>query len=80
MERVTLQDLFEDLNGRYFSTRQELEEAVLKSFNEHVTELPVGFSYMDAIEGARAEGWLETNGEGHGVKVQLPKSLASVPE
>jgi hypothetical protein len=79
MARVTLQQLFEDLDGQHFATRHKLEEAVLEIFNRHVTELPVGFSYMDAIEGARSEGWLHTNGEGHGVKVALPQPLASVP-
>ena len=78
MAHVTLIDLFRDLDGKDFSTRQKLEEAVLEVFNQHVTELPVGYSYMDAIEGARAQGWLDTNGKGHGVKVTLPKPLAVV--
>jgi hypothetical protein len=78
MERVTLRGLFEELDGRKFPTRQQLAEAVLEVFNRHLTELPVGYSYMDAIEGARAEGWLHTNGDGHGVKVSVSEPLATV--
>jgi hypothetical protein len=71
MAGVTLQNLFEGLDGRYFPSRQELEHAVLEIFNRHVAELPVGYSYTDAIEGARSLGWLRTNGDGHGVTVEL---------
>lgn len=77
MARVTLLDLFRDLDGRHFDTRQQLEEAVLEIFNRHVAELPIGYSYKDAIEGARAEGWLQTNGAGHGVKVCIRPALVS---
>jgi hypothetical protein len=70
MKRVTLEDLFSDLEGRHFANRQEFEEAVIESFNRHVTELPVGYSYKDAIEGARSRHWLETNG-GNGVTVRV---------
>jgi hypothetical protein len=76
MVRVTLQDLFQDLDGQHFETRQTLEAAVIDVFNRHVTELPVGYSYKDAIEGARAQGWLRITGGGHGVKVTLPSALS----
>ncbi len=79
MTHVTLEQLFEALDGQSFPTRQKLEEAVLEIFNQHVTEMPIGYSYMDAIEGARANGWLHTNGDGHGVEVSIRKSLAGVP-
>ena len=71
MARVTLVDLFIDLKGAHFDNRQDLERAVLKIFNRHVAELPVGYSYKDAIEGARSQGWLKTNGDGHGVTVKI---------
>jgi len=77
MARVTLLDLFRDLDGKSFQSRRELEEAVLVIFNRHVAELPIGYSYKDAIEGARAEGWLQTNGGGHGVKVTITPALAT---
>jgi len=77
MARVTLLDLFRDLDGSHFESRQALEAAVLEIFNRHVTELPVGYSYMDAIEGARAAGWLQTNGNGRGVEVRIPGAIAA---
>lgn len=77
MARVTLRDLFQELDGKHFDTRQALEEAVLEVFNRHVAELPVGYSYKDAIDGALEEGWLQTNGNGHGVKVTLPRVMAA---
>jgi len=77
MALVTLADLFRDLNGDYFETRQAFEEAFVVVFNRYVTELPVGFSYEDAIEAARAKGWLKTNGDGHGVRVSLPEPVAA---
>lgn len=75
MTRITLVDLFEDLRGKRFDNRRELEEAVVEVFNRHVSELPVGYSYMDAIDGARAHGWLVTNGTPHGVRVDLAGML-----
>jgi hypothetical protein len=77
MAGVTLRDLFMSLNQQSFNTRQDLEEAVLAVFNEHVTELPAGFSYQDAIDGARAAGWLHASGNGHGVTVLVPASLVA---
>lgn len=77
MARVTLRDLFVELNGKHFETRMDLEAAVVEVFNRHITELPVGYSYKDAIEGARVEGWLQTNGGGHGVRVALPEPVAA---
>ena len=71
MTLVTLTDLLKELEGEHFDNRRALEEAVVKVFNEHVADLPIGYSYKDAIEGARTEGWLETNGDGHGVTVRL---------
>jgi hypothetical protein len=72
MERVTLRDLFAELNGKHFETRMAFEAAVVEVFNRHLAQLPVGYSYKDAIEGARVEGWLETNGDGHGVSIRVP--------
>jgi hypothetical protein len=71
MTRVRLEDLFGELQDRHFANRAELEDAVLEVFNRHVAELPIGYSYQDAIDGARAKGWLITNGAGHGVRVDL---------
>lgn len=71
MAPVTLIDLFADLHGEHFASRHEFEEAVLAVFNRHVAELPIGFSYQDAIDGARARGWLITNGGSRGVSVDL---------
>jgi hypothetical protein len=71
MPSVTLEDLFKEIDGMYFASRRELEGAVLERFNQHVAELPVGYSYKDAIDGARSRGWLITNGDGHGVKVRI---------
>jgi len=71
MTVITLADLFADLHGQHFTNRQELEEAVLEVFNRHVAQLPVGYSYRDAVDGARERGWLLTNGGGHGVRVDL---------
>jgi hypothetical protein len=77
MTQVTLKDLFRDLDGEYYENRQAFEEAVVEVFNRHVAELPVGYSYEDAIEGARVEGWLKTNGGGHGVQVSLSQPVAA---
>ena len=77
MTRVTLRDLFAELKDKHFETRMELEAAVVDVFNRHIAELPVGYSYKDAIEGARVEGWLETNGGGHGVWVRLPEPVGA---
>lgn len=71
MTHITLVDLFEELNGRRYDNRQQLEDAVLEVFNRHVAELPVGYSYLDAIDGAREQGWLQTNGGPTGVRVML---------
>jgi hypothetical protein len=70
MKPVTLADLFSALEGQHFANRQEFEEAVVENLNRHITELPVGYSYKDAIDGARSRGWLETNG-GNGVTVHI---------
>ncbi len=78
MTRITLVDLFEDLHGKRFENRRELEEAVVEVFNRHVAELPVGYSYMDAIDGARARGWLVTNGTPQGVRVDLADALPTL--
>jgi hypothetical protein len=79
MALVRLSDLFNALDGHHFDSRRDLERAVLEIFNEHVAELPIGYSYKDAIEGARLSGWLDTNGgQGTGVtvRVQEPAALA----
>jgi len=55
---VTLEDIFRPIDRKYFRCRRELEEGVLDEFNKHITKLPIGFSYKDAIEGARERGWL----------------------
>ena len=74
MACVTLQDLFAELDGQRFENREALEVAVLGVFNSHLGELPIGYTYHDAIEGARTEGWLRTNGSPHGVRVVLGAS------
>ncbi len=73
MTNVTLDELFRELDGKDFATRRELEMAVVEVFNRHVSALPVGFTYEDAIEAARVAGWLDVSGfPGHGVRVSLP--------
>ena len=74
MAAVTLFDLFAGLNGEKYGNRQDLEEAVLDVVNSHLGELPIGFSYRDAIDGARREGWLRPNGTPTGVVVDLDHS------
>lgn len=71
MTTVTLNDLFADLDGRQFDNRRDFETAVLEVFNQHVSDLPIGYSYVDAIDGARARGWLVTTGGARGVRVHL---------
>jgi hypothetical protein len=71
MDRVTLPDLFAELQDQHFDNRRQLEEAVVDAVNRHLDELPIGFSYHDAIDAAGARGWLQTNGGGHGVRVDL---------
>jgi hypothetical protein len=72
MAKVTLEELFCELDGRDFGTRRELEKAVVEIFNRHVSDLPVGFTYEDAIEAARESGWLDVSGfSNHGVRVNL---------
>ena len=79
MTSVTLEELFNELNGRDFATRRELETAVVDVFNRHVSELPVGFTYEDAIEAALVAGWLDVSGfQGHGVRVSLPADGAQL--
>lgn len=75
MAAVTLRDLFEELDGRQFENRQEFEQEVIDAFNKHVAELPIGYSYKDAIEGARLSGWLVTD-NGHGVTVDVSEPAA----
>jgi hypothetical protein len=77
MAAVTLRDLFAELDGRTFEDRQEFEQEVIDVFNKHVAELPIGYSYKDAIEGARLSDWLITdNGQGVPVEVREPAALA----
>jgi hypothetical protein len=71
MAGVTLRDLFAELQDQHFENRRQLEEAVIQAVNRHVGELPIGFSYHDAIDAAGARGWLRANGGGHGVRVDL---------
>jgi len=71
MPGVTLPDLFAELQDRHFDNRRQLEEAVVEAVNRHLGELPIGFSYQDAIDAAGAQGWLQANGGGHGVRVDL---------
>jgi hypothetical protein len=79
MANVTLFSLFSELDGRHFETRQQLESAVLEIFNRHLVDLPVGYSYEDAIEGARAFGWLvPATVPGHGVEVSVRSETAHV--
>jgi hypothetical protein len=70
MAIVTLTEIFTPLDGHHFDSRNEFEKAVVEVVNEHITELPIGFSYKDAIDGARRNRWLETNGK-PGVIVRL---------
>jgi hypothetical protein len=71
MAGVTLPDLFAELQDQHFDNRRQLEEAVVVAVNRHLGDLPIGFSYHDAIDAAGARGWLQTNGGGHGVRVDL---------
>jgi hypothetical protein len=77
MAAVTLRDLFGELNGKEFKDRQDFEQHVIEVFNRHVGELPIGYSYQDAIEGALLSDWLEPV-DGHGVRVVVrePAPLA----
>jgi hypothetical protein len=72
MATVSLEDLFSEIDGKEFATRRELERAVVDVFNRHVSELPVGFTYEDALEAALSRGWFDVSGfEDHGVRVNL---------
>jgi hypothetical protein len=68
-----LEDIFRQMEGESYETRQELEAAVLEVFNRHIADFPVGYTYKDAIEGARSLEWLRTTPPGQGVKVVLAK-------
>ena len=69
MVGVTLEQLFSELSGAQFDGRTQLEEAVVVVVNKHVGELPIGFSYRDAIEAARNAGWLAVTDAGLQVHV-----------
>jgi hypothetical protein len=60
-----------------FESREDLEQRVIDAFNKHVAELPIGYSYKDAIEGARLSGWLKPD-DGRSVTVRVgdPAALA----
>ncbi len=61
MTVMTLRDLFNELDGKEFADRQDFERQFLDVFNKHVADLLIGYSYKDAIEGARLSGWLHTD-------------------
>lgn len=71
MAGVTLPDLFAELQDQHFENRRQLEEAVIEAVNRRVGELPIGFSYHDAIDAAGVQGWLRTNDGSHGVRIDL---------
>ncbi len=41
-----------------FTSTEALEQAVAEAFAGHRSEFPRSFSYRDAIDCARSEGWL----------------------
>lgn len=46
------------LNGRVFSTQQELQAAVLPLYNINLASFPPDFSYRELVESAVEKGWI----------------------
>ena len=77
---VTLPDLFYELQGQRFENRRAPEQAVVRLLNLHVDDLPIGFRYQDAIDGARVRGWLRTETGRHGVGVHIEDAARQTAE
>ncbi|MFI5271049.1 MAG: hypothetical protein ACHQT9_03335 [Candidatus Saccharimonadales bacterium] len=81
----TLANLLENFDGQFYGCRQELDIAVVEATNANIINLPIGFSYKDAIDGALERGWLFTRPRLPGVVVKLveedkPKPSSNLPE
>jgi hypothetical protein len=70
-----LERYFAVLNCQSFGSRNDFERAVIDQVvNPNKANLPIGFSYKDAIEGAIRRRWLKVNREIAGVTVEIPKA------
>lgn len=70
MDRLSPEDLFKQLEGRKYHTYQELEEAVVGIYNQHLREIPPGFSYLSLLGLAEQKHWiLPEDSQGFRVKV-----------
>ncbi|HEX8207465.1 MAG TPA: hypothetical protein VF587_15485 [Solirubrobacteraceae bacterium] len=72
MSEFTLETLFRDaaLDGKWFESKQQLEETFVEVFNRHISEMPPSYSYGAVLAWAQRQGWLVRNGKG-GVTVDV---------
>ncbi len=70
MEGISSKDLYRKLEGRDYPTYRELHDAVLTVFNQHLTQFPPGYSYLQFLEWGKRKRWIKSvNGSGFRVKV-----------
>jgi hypothetical protein len=69
-ERYTTEDLFQEIDGKSFGSYRELEEVVIRLFNEHLQDFPPHYSYRDAITWADRQRWLQPRDGGFAVEMK----------
>jgi len=58
MDRVSSRDLFKRLDGQVFDNYQQLQEAVLRVFNQYLAAAPPRYSYLQLIEWGKRNSWI----------------------
>jgi hypothetical protein len=70
MARLSTKELFRKLEGREFADYVELHDAVLQLFNEHVSDFPPGYSYLQFLQWGKEKNWIHpANSRGFYIKV-----------
>ena len=60
-----------------FATYDELRKVVLKAFNAHLRDFPRGYTYLDLLQWARDQQWIEPSGGGF--RLAVPGASAHRP-
>lgn len=76
MDHVSSRDLFKPLDGREFDDYQQLQDAILSVFNQHLAAAPPRYSYLQLIEWGKRNSWI-VPADGQKFRISLEKGQPS---
>jgi hypothetical protein len=67
---MTSREFFGELQGQEFRSFQELQQTILRAFNERLEQFPPQYSYLQLIDWGKRNQWI-VSVDGKGFRIQV---------